>query len=86
MRRTRRNHAPGVTATVALVAIKGHKILAELAEHLEVHPNQISEWTQQLQESAVDVFGGPKHAKQVTEPDLKVLHATMGQLPLEHDC
>ena len=85
MRRTRRNHAPGFTAKVALAAIKGNKTLAELAEHFDVHPNQISEWKQQLQESAVDVFGGPKHAKQVTEPDLKVLHAKIGQLTLEND-
>jgi transposase-like protein len=42
-----------------LAAIKGDKTLAELAEHFDVHPNQISEWKQQLQESAADVFGGP---------------------------
>lgn len=31
MRRTRRNHAPGFKAKVALAAIKGNKTLAELA-------------------------------------------------------
>ena len=79
MRRTRRNHAP-----VALAAIKGDKTLAELAEHFDVHPNQISEWKQQLQESAADVFGGPSKNK-AAEPDLKVLHAKIGQLTLEND-
>ena len=79
MNRTRRNHAPGFKATVALAAIKGDKTLAELAEYFDVHPNQISEWTQPLQESAVDVFVGPKHAKQTTEPDLKVLQPKLGR-------
>jgi transposase len=84
MRRTRRNHAPGFKAKVAIAAIKGDKTLAELAEHFDVHPNQISEWKQQLQESAADVFGGPQKAKAV-EPDLKVLHAKIGQLTLENE-
>ena len=48
MKRTRRNHAPGFKAKVALAAIKGDKTLAELAEHFDVHPNQISERKQQL--------------------------------------
>ena len=85
MKRPRRNHAPGFKAKVALAAIKGDKTLAELAEYFDVHPNQISEWTQQSQESAVDVFVGPKHAKKAAEPDLQVLHAKIGQLTLEND-
>ena len=63
MRRTRRNHAPGFKAKVAIAAIKSDKTLAELAEQFDVHPNQISEWKQQLQESAANVFGGPPKAK-----------------------
>ena len=84
MRRTRRNHAPGFKAKVAIAAIKGDKTLAELAEHFDVHPNQISEWKQQLQESAADVFGGGPRTK-ACEPDLKILHAKIGQLALEND-
>lgn len=84
MRRTRRNHAPGFKAKVALAAIKGDKTLAELAEHFEIHPNQVSEWKQQLQESAADVFGGAPKA-QTAGPDLKLLHAKIGQLTLEND-
>ena len=84
MKRARRNHAPGFKAKVTLAAIKGDKTLAELAEHFEVHANQVSEWKQQLQESAADVFGGPPKNK-AAEPDLKILHAKIGQLTLEND-
>jgi len=84
MRRTRRNHASGFKAKMALAAIRGDKTLAELAEHFDVHPNQIPEWKQQLLESAPDVFGGTAKAK-AAEPDLKILHAKIGQLTLEND-
>ena len=70
---------------MAVAAIKGDKTLAELFEHFDIHPNQISEWKQQLLESAADVFGGARHAK-TQEPDVKVLHAKIGPLTLEHDC
>ena len=84
MRRTRRNHAAGFKAKVAIAAIKGDKTLAELAEQFDVHPNQISEWKQQLQESAIDVFESNSKAK-AAAPDLKILHAKIGQLTLEND-
>ncbi|MBK7365562.1 MAG: transposase [Nitrosomonas sp.] len=84
MRRTRRNHAARFKAKVAIAAIKGDKTLAELAEQFDVHPNQIPEWKQQLQESAIDVFGSNSKAKAAT-PDLKILNAKIGQLTLEND-
>ncbi len=56
-RRLRRNHTPAFKAKVALAAIKGEMTLAQLAEHFDVHPNQITTWKAQLQEGAADVFG-----------------------------
>jgi transposase len=76
---TRRNHTPGFKAKAALAATRGDKTLAELAEHFDVHANQISEWKQQLLESTPDAFGGSQKAK-TAEPDLKVPHAKIGQL------
>ncbi len=84
MRRTRRNHAAGFKAKVAIAAIRGDKTLTELAEQHDIHPNQISEWKQQLLESAADVFGGSQRAN-AAEPDLKVLHAKIGQITLGND-
>jgi transposase-like protein len=43
-RRPRRNHSPAFKAKVALAAIKGDRTIAQLAEHFDVHPNQIAAW------------------------------------------
>jgi len=83
MKRTRRNHGATIKAQVALAAVKGDKTLAELAEHFQVHPTQITEWKQQLLTRAADVFGGTKPTADT--PDLKTLHAKIGQLALEND-
>jgi len=83
MRRPRRNHSVGFKAKVALAALKGDKTLAELAEIFDVHPNQITEWKQQLLERAEEVFSGTKQAS--SGPDIKELHAKIGQLTLEND-
>ena len=84
MKSTRRNHGATFKAQVAVAAVKGDKTLAELAEQFGVHPTQITDWKQHLLARAGDVFGGTTHKPD--EPDLKVLHAKIGQLALEHDC
>ncbi len=56
-RRPRRNHTPAFKAKVALAAIKGGRTLAQLAEHFDVHPNQVTAWKAQLEGGASDVFG-----------------------------
>ena len=81
-RRKRRNHSPTFKAQVALAAMKGDKTLAELAQQFDIHPNQITDWKAQLLERAAQVFDG---AKAEPEPDLKALHAKIGQLTLEND-
>ena len=83
MKRTRRNHGAPFKAQVALAAVKGDKTLAELAEQFGVHSTQITEWKQQLLARAADVFGGMKPSTDT--PDLKTLHAKIGQLIVERD-
>jgi transposase len=84
MKRPRRNHAPGFKAKVALAALKGDKTLAELAQQFDVHPNQITQWKTQLLARAAALFE-TEPDRQATGPDVKALHAKIGQLVLEND-
>jgi len=82
-KRPRRNHAPAFKAKVALEAIKGDQTIVELSQRYQVHPNQITEWKKQLLENAPEIFSRSKKAE--TGPDVKDLHAKIGQLAMEND-
>ena len=85
-RRARRNHTPAFKAKVALAAIRGQNTVADLAQHFDVHPNQITQWKTQLQEGAAGVFGSAAGIGDNTPPiDVKSLHAKIGELTLEND-
>ena len=84
-RRPRRNHTLVFKSKVALAAIKGDKTVAELAQLFDVHPNQITQWKAQLQESAANVFGPGGNATSQPAVDVKALHAKIGELTLEND-
>jgi transposase-like protein len=84
-RRARRTHTAGFKAKVALAAIKGEMTLSRLAEHFDVHPNQITQWKAQLQDSAAHVFGPGGHGPAQPAVDVKALHAKIGELTLEND-
>jgi transposase len=82
-KRPRRNHAPAFKAKVALEALKGNETIVELAQRYQIHPNQITEWKKQLLEHAEEVFN--KDRKPDQGPDIKDLHAKIGQLSMEND-
>ena len=82
-KRPRRNHAPALKAKVALDALKENQTTVELAERYQAHPNQITAWKNQLLEYASDVFS--KNHKIGQGPDVKDLHAKIGQLSMEND-
>ena len=83
-KRPRRKHTPAFKAKVALAAIRGQNTLAELAQHFDVHPNQITQWRSQLLERASSAFDGAGPSAE-PGPDIKTLHAKIGQLSLEND-
>jgi transposase-like protein len=82
-KRPRRNHSAAFKAKVAVEALKDGQTLVELAERFQVHPNQITEWKKQLLDRAEEVFS--KDKKSETGPDIKELHAKIGQLAMEND-
>jgi transposase-like protein len=84
-RRARRNHSPAFKAKVALAAVKGDRTIAQLAEHFDVHPNQITAWKSQLEGSASEVFGSGGGTPAAPAIDVKSLHAKIGELTLEND-
>ena len=84
-KRTRRTHSPSLKAKVALAAIKGERTIAQLADQFDVHPNQITTWKGQLENSAADVFVSGGGAPVVAPVDVKALHAKIGELTLEND-
>ena len=82
-KRPRRNHAPAFKARVALDALKGNQTIVELSERYQVHPNQITDWKKQLLEHAAEVFSKDRATDQ--GPNVKDLHAKIGQLSMEND-
>jgi len=85
-KRPRRNHSPSFKAKVALAAIKGEQTVAEMASrYYDVHPNQVTQWKTQLLNGIAGVFNGPSEAAAKAGPDIRSLHAKIGQQALEID-
>ena len=76
-KRPRRNHGAVFKAKVALEAIKGEQTLMELAGRFQVHQNQVAEWKKQLLARTLEIFDKEKKSG---KPDVKELHAKIGQL------
>lgn len=73
-------------AKVALEALREQKTIAEIAKEFEVHPNQISIWKKQLQDSAAGIFERPNKKSGETrraEEREKELVAALGEAQLE---
>ena len=51
-----------------------------------MHPNQITQWKEQLLASVSEVFDGGVKKAAVSEIDVTAFHAKIGQLTLENDC
>ena len=83
-RRPRRNHSAAFKSKVALAAVKGEQTITELSQKFDVHPNQISQWKNQLLDQLPLIF---EQAGKSKEPpvDIKAMHAKIGELTLEND-
>ena len=84
-KRPRRNHSSAFKAKVALAAVKGEKTITELAQHFDVHPNQIQDWKRRLLDDADAVFEGRSTGDDGKQAEVEKLHAKIGQLAMEND-
>ena len=84
-KRQRRNHPPAFKAKVALAALRGEKTLAELGQHFDVYPKQITTWKAELLDGAAGVFGAAARPEAAPAIDVKTLHAKIGELTLTND-
>ena len=84
MSKKRRRYSAEYKFKVALEAAKGTKTLAELATETGVHPNQLSQWKNQLLEEGAHVFTA-NHTRQ--QHDFKKreaeLYEQIGRLKME---
>ena len=85
MSKKRRNHAAAFKAKVAIAAVKGDKTLAQLSQQFDVHPNQITQWKQQLLENVNQLFQKGSGSQAKNDDTIKDLHAKIGQLTVEND-
>ena len=82
--RKRRNQSPVFKAKGAWAAVRGERILVDLADQFEGHPNQIQDWKKKLVAEAEHVFGAgaieAAHSERETQAGFKrsSQHVLMG--------
>jgi transposase-like protein len=84
MSKKRRRHSAAFKFQVALAAAKESQTLNELASQFDVHPNQISQWKQQLLEHGTSIFSSASARQQREQAALQAqLYEQIGRLQME---
>ena len=82
----RRRFTADFKAKVALEALRGDKMIQEIASRHKVHPNQVSTWKRQALDGLSEVFSnGAERTGRDHEAEVHDLHAKIGQLTVERD-
>jgi transposase-like protein len=83
-KQSRRKFSPDFKAKVALEAVKGQLILAELAKKFEVNQVVISRWKAEFLENMSAVFDKAEKSEKA-DVDTQELYAQIGQLKVENE-
>lgn len=71
-------------AKVAIEAIKGQKMIAEIASEFEIHTTQVNNWKKHLLAGASDTYSRKLENKEAEhEKEKERLYAQIGQLQVE---
>jgi transposase-like protein len=75
---------PKQKAHIALEAVKGSKVMSQLASEYEAHPVQIGLWKKQLLERAAEIFLDKRKKEEQSQQQLiDQLYQTVGQRDIE---
>ena len=86
MKRQRKQYSADLKAKIAVEAVKGQRTVQEIASQYGVHPNQVTQWKKQLQESAADVFPNGRVRDGEADEQMKAeLYQQVGKLQVELD-
>jgi transposase-like protein len=80
----RKSYTTEFKVKVALEAIKGQRMINEIAAHYGIHPNLMTQWKKQAVASLPDVFSTNRERAAEEEETLKAkLYQEIGQLKVE---
>ena len=83
----RNSYDKNFKAKIALEALKGERTIAEIASEHGIHPNQISQWKQQLLEGLPEIFDRKKSEGPKSEDgkERDELYRQIGKMKIEID-
>jgi len=82
----RKRYTAEFKAKVALEALRGELMAAQLAAKHGIHQTMVGEWKRQAMEGLASVFSGKAEAQEAAKADaVEKLHAKIGQLVVERD-
>lgn len=82
----RKRYSAEFKAKVALEAIKGEQTIQELGSRYGLHPNMITNWKRQAIDNMAEAFSTKaERTRSNDDPQIKELHAKIGQLTVERD-